>query len=222
MLYILDTANLNEIKKVYEFYKIDGVTTNPTILSREKKDFIKTLKSIREIIGEDNMLHAQTLANTAEDIVKEAIYIKEQVGGNLYIKIPVIKEGIKAIKLLKKEGFKITATAIFTAQQALIASKVGADFVAPYINRIDNICGNSVEIVGQIVKLLELHNLKSKVLVASFKNVQQVHNVVLEGAKSITVTAEIMDKLLYHPLTDWSVEQFSKDWKNVYGKTSIL
>lgn len=222
MLYILDTANLEEIKKAYEFYPMDGVTTNPSIISKEKRDFIEILKDIRDIIGEDSMLHAQTLAMTAEDIVKEARYIKEQVGGNFYVKIPVIPEGIKAMKILKKEGFGITATAIFTAEQAFMAAKAGADFVAPYVNRIDNISGNGVDVVAQIVELFEIHNIDSKVLAASFKNVQQVHEVALRGAQSVTVNAEIMDKLLEHPLTDWSVDQFIQDWKNAYNKKTIL
>lgn len=222
MLYILDTANLEEIKKAYEFYPMDGVTTNPSIISKEKRDFIEILKDIRAIIGEESMLHAQTLAMTAEDMVKEARYIKDQVGGNFYVKIPVIPEGIKAMKILKKEGFGITATAIFTAEQAFMAAKAGADFVAPYVNRIDNISGNGVDVVAQIVELFEIHNIDSKVLAASFKNVQQVHEVALRGAQSVTVNAEIMDKLLEHPLTDWSVDQFIQDWEKAYNKKTIL
>ncbi|MBN1044109.1 MULTISPECIES: fructose-6-phosphate aldolase [unclassified Clostridium] len=222
MIYILDTANLQEIKRAYEFYPMEGVTTNPSIISKEKEDFIKTLKNIREIIGNDSMLHAQVLSLKAEDMIEEAKYIAEQVGGNIYIKIPVTPEGIKAIKILSKEGYKITATAIFTAQQALIAAKAGAKFVAPYVNRIDNISGNGVEVVGEIIKLLEFNNLNTKVLAASFKNVQQVNDVALRGCQSVTVGSDIMDKLIEHPLTELSVKQFINDWKNVYNKITVL
>lgn len=222
MIYILDTANLQEIKRAYEFYPMEGVTTNPSIISKEKEDFIKILKNIREIIGNDSMLHAQVLSLKAEDMIEEAKYIAEQVGGNIYIKIPVTPDGIKAIKILSKEGYKITATAIFTAQQALIAAKAGAKFVAPYVNRIDNISGNGVEVVGEIIKLLEFNNLNTKVLAASFKNVQQVNDVALRGCQSVTVGSDIMDKLIEHPLTELSVKQFINDWENVYNKITVL
>ncbi|NFG28213.1 fructose-6-phosphate aldolase [Clostridium botulinum] len=222
MIYILDTANLQEIKRAYEFYPMEGITTNPSIISKEKEDFIKILKNIREIIGNDSMLHAQVLSLKAEDMIEEAKYIARQIEGNIYIKIPVTPDGIKAIKILNKEGYKITATAIFTAQQALIAAKAGANFVAPYVNRIDNISGNGVEVVGEIIELLELNNLNTKVLAASFKNVQQVNEVALRGCQSVTVGIDIMDKLIEHPLTELSVKQFINDWKNAYNKITVL
>ncbi|MDR5586279.1 fructose-6-phosphate aldolase [Clostridium aquiflavi] len=222
MIYVLDTANLQEIKRAYEFYPMEGVTTNPSIISKEKEDFIKILKNIREIIGNDSMLHAQVLSLKAEDMIEEAKYIAEQVGGNIYIKIPVTPDGIKAIKILNKAGYKITATAIFTPQQALIAAKAGAHFVAPYVNRIDNISGNGVEVVGEIIKLLEFNSLNTKVLAASFKNVQQVNEVALRGCQSVTVGSDIMDKLIEHPLTELSVKQFINDWENAYNKITVL
>ncbi len=218
MLYLLDTANLEAIKKAYNFYPMDGVTTNPTLVSKEKREFLSILKDIRKIIGSESMLHVQAVSLTAEKMVEEAFYLNEVIGGNLYVKIPVIPEGIKAIKLLKSKGIKTTATAIFTAGQALMAAIAGAQFVAPYVNRIDNISGDGVGVVAEIVQLFELHNQDAKVLAASFKNVQQVHTVSLSGAHSITVNPEIMDKMLEHPLTDWSVNQFITDWEGIYGK----
>lgn len=218
MLYVLDTANLEEIKRAFDLYPMSGVTTNPTIISKENRSFLDILKGIREIIGENKMLHVQAVSLKAEDMVKEAEYLNKTIGGNLYIKIPVIPEGIKAMKILKKKGIKITATAIFTAEQALMAAIAGAEFVAPYVNRIDNITGNGANVVAEIVKLFEINHMDAKVLAASFKNVQQVHEVILAGAQSITVNAEIMDGLLKHPLTDWSVNQFVIDWEGVYGK----
>lgn len=218
MLYLLDTASLEQIKRAFDLYPMSGVTTNPTIISKEKRNFIDILKEIRHAIGEDKMLHVQVISQKSEEIVKEAEYLQEVIGGNIYIKIPVIPEGIKAIKILKKKGINTTATAIFTAEQAFIAAIAGAEFVAPYVNRIDNIAGNGVDVVVQIVQLFKTHNIAAKVLAASFKNVQQVHQVALAGGQSVTVNAEIMDKLLSHPLTDWSIKQFVSDWESVYGK----
>ena len=223
MIYMLDTANLKDIERAYKYYPLEGVTTNPTIISKENRDFLGLLKDIRKIIGNETMLHVQVLSEEAEGMIKEAKYLNDVIGGNLYIKVPVTKEGIRAMKTLKEEGIKITATAIFTASQALMAAKAGASFVAPYVNRIDNISGNGVEVVKDIMKELEAYNLHCKVLAASFKNVQQVHELSKIGVHSVTVNPEIMDKLLEHPLTDWSVEQFINDWEKVYGvkKTTL-
>ncbi|PKM96331.1 MAG: fructose-6-phosphate aldolase [Firmicutes bacterium HGW-Firmicutes-1] len=218
MLYLLDTANLSEIRKAYDLYPMDGVTTNPTIIAKEQVKFIDHLKEIRSIIGTESMLHVQVLGSTAETMIEEALYLQEQLGGNLYIKIPATTQGIKAMKTLNKKGFKLTATAIFTAQQALMAAKAGADFVAPYVNRIDNISGSGVSVVEDIVHLFNTFGIDTKVLAASFKNVQLVHNSLLVGAHSITVNMETFDMLIEHPLTDWSVDQFVKDWEQVYGR----
>ncbi|MDQ0149868.1 fructose-6-phosphate aldolase [Eubacterium multiforme] len=221
MIYMLDTANLNAIRKAFDIYPITGVTTNPTIISKENRDFIGLLKEIRKIIGEDTMLHAQVIGKSAENMIKEAKYLNETIGGNFYVKIPVTKEGIKAIRVLSKEGINITATAIFTAQQALMAAVSGAKFVAPYVNRIDNISGNGVEVVKDIIEELKLYNLDCKVLAASFKNVQQVQDLSRNGVHSVTVNPDIMDKMLEHPLTDWSVDQFINDWEKVYGEGKL-
>ncbi|MGV8983916.1 fructose-6-phosphate aldolase [Clostridium sp.] len=223
MLYIIDTANLDAIEKAYNFYPMAGVTTNPTIISKENKSFLDILKGIRKIIGTESMLHVQVVSLTAEKMVQEAEYLNSVIGGNLYVKIPVIPEGIKAIKILKQKGIKTTATAIFTAQQALMAAVSGASFVAPYVNRIDNISGDGVSVVAQIVQLFEQYDIDAKVLAASFKNVQQVHNVALVGGHAVTVNPEILDAMLAHPLTDWSINQFVNDWESVYGigKTTI-
>lgn len=220
MLYLLDTADIKSIERAFDLYPISGVTTNPTIISKEKREFLSILKDIRKVIGQDGMLHVQAVSSKAEDIIKEAEYLNEKIGGNLYVKIPVIPEGIKAMKLLKNRGVKTTATAIFTPQQAFMAANAGAEFVAPYINRLDNIGGDGPNVVSEIIQLFDFNGLDTKVLAASFKNVEQVHRVMLNGAQSVTVSPEIMDQLLYHPLTDSGVDQFVCDWEGVYGKGS--
>ncbi|MDA8226434.1 MAG: fructose-6-phosphate aldolase [Desulfitobacterium hafniense] len=222
MLYLLDTANITEIKKAYDLYPIAGVTTNPTIIAKEKSDFLAKVLEIRSLIGEQAMLHVQALGRTSEQIVAEADYLRQKVGGNLYVKVPVIPEGIKAMKLLKQNGIKLTATAIFTPQQALMAAVAGADFVAPYVNRLDNVCGDGTSVVGEIVQLFELYGLPSKVLAASFKSVEQVHKVSLYGGHAITASPDIIEQLLKHPLTDTSVEQFIRDWEGVYGAGKVI
>lgn len=221
MLYLLDTAKAGDIKRAVDLYPIHGVTTNPTIISKEKRDFFSVLKDIRNIIGKDSMLHVQTLGAKAEDIIKEAYCLRENIEGNLYVKIPVIPQGIKAIKILKAEGFSITATAIITSNQALMAAVAGADFVAPYVNRIDNLCGDGVQVVSDILQEFKLYNLNTKVLAASFKNVQQICDVSKLGVHSVTLPADLMDKTIEHPLTDWSVQQFKQDWLSAY-KNGII
>lgn len=221
MQYLLDTAEIESIKKAFELYPLDGVTTNPSIIAKENKGFISLLNQIRNIIGEDKMLHVQVLAKNAEQMIKEAKYLKNKIGGNIYIKIPVTAQGIKAIKSLKPHNFQITATAIFTPQQALMAAKAGADFVAPYVNRISNTNVSGIKVVREIVHLLKENNLKTKVLAASFKNIQQIHEVTLNGAQAITAGVELTEKLLEHSGTSNSVEKFIKDWETIYGKGNL-
>lgn len=217
MLYLLDTADIKSIKMAFDLYPMSGVTTNPTIISKEKREFLSILKDIRETIGQESMLHVQAVSQRAEEIVNEAVYLNEKIGGNLFVKIPVIPEGIKAIKLLSKMGIRTTATAIFTPQQALMAANAGAEFAAPYINRLDNIGGDGPGVVSEIIQLFNINGLDTKVLAASFKNVEQVHRVMLNGAQSVTVNPDIMNQLLFHPLTDSAVNQFIHDWESVYG-----
>ncbi|MCM3789342.1 fructose-6-phosphate aldolase [Domibacillus indicus] len=152
-------------------------------------------------------------------MVKEAVYLKEEIGGNLSIKIPVTAEGIKAIKQLKQQGISTLATAIYTPMQALVAAKAGADFVAPYVNRIDNLAGDGVQVVRDIVGLFEGCQLSCQVLAASFKNTQQVHGVGLAGAHGVIAGPEILKLLVEHPVTESNVKQFEEDWKLFYGES---
>ena len=222
MLYILDTADLEAIRHCNEFYPLAGVTTNPSIISKAKTDFWKLVKEIRNIIGEDKMLHVQTTQKTADKIVEEAKLLKKELGGDFYVKIPIGEEGLKATMMLKKIGIGVTMTAIFTPTQALIAAKAGADFVAPYVNRLDNIIGDGTEVVAEIVEELAVHDMDCKVLAASFKNAEQVHKCAMAGCQSVTVTADILKNLISHPMTDAAVAGFDKDWQSVYGDKTIL
>lgn len=221
MLYILDTADLDMIAYCNEYYPLAGVTTNPSIIAKAKSDFWPLVEKIRAIIGEDKMLHVQVTADTAEGIVREAKLLKERLGENFYVKIPIGEEGLKATKMLRELGIKVTVTAIFTSAQALVAAKAGASFVAPYVNRLDNIIGDGVDVVAQIVEMFERYSLDTKVLAASFKTAEQVHKCALCGCHSVTVTADVLKKLISHPMTDAAIAGFKSDWAGVYGDKKI-
>lgn len=222
MQYIIDTAQLDAIKKCAEFYPIDGVTTNPTIISKEHTGFTPLIRQIRDIIGPDKMLHIQTTQTEAGMIVKEAEALQEAVGGDFYIKIPVSPDGLKATMLLREKGIKVTMTAIFTQQQALIAAKAGATYVAPYINRLDSIVSDGVHVVEEIVQMFRAHNITTKVLAASFKNAEQIHKVAMVGGHAVTINPDLFENLVYHPLTLYAVDDFDADWQGVYGDQKIL
>lgn len=222
MLYILDTADTKAIAHCNEFYPLAGVTTNPSIISKERTDFFALLSEIRKIIGPDKMLHVQTVQKTAEGMIEEAKLIKEKVGGSFFVKIPIGEEGLKATMALKKLGIGVTMTAIFTPAQALMAAKAGADFVAPYVNRLDSILGDGTAVVAEIVNQLELYGLDCQVLAASFKNAEQVHKCASVGCHAVTVTADVLKSLISHPMTDAAVSGFDKDWAAAYGDKTIL
>lgn len=221
MLYILDTADIEDIRHCNEYYPLAGVTTNPSIIAKEHSDFWALMKQIREIIGEDKMFHVQTTETRAEAIVEEAKLLRDRIGGEFYLKIPICEEGLKATMLLGRLGIKVTMTAIITPAQALMAARAGASFVAPYVNRLDNILSDGTRVVTEIVEEFKLHDIKSRVLAASFKNAEQVHKCALAGCHSATVTADIMKTLISHPMTDAAIAGFENDWKSVYGDRKI-
>ena len=217
MIYLADTANTEEIRELIKYYPIAGVTTNPSLLAHEGKPISKIIPEILECIG-DKMIHIQTISENATDILKEAKLYREVfgLGNNFYAKIPVTKEGYRAIRMVKDSGINVTATAIFTQQQAMIAANAGADFVAPYVNRLDNIVSHGIEVVSDIVQGLKMYNLHTKVLAASFKNVDQVYRVSLTGCQSVTLSYEVYVALVSHPMTDKGVVDFEKDGTQIY------
>lgn len=222
MIYVLDTGNLDEIRHINEFYPISGVTTNPSLISKEKADFFDHLTTIRRIIGSEKLLCAQTLQTDADKIVEEGLLLNEIIGGQFYIKVPISEAGLKATKTLKKNGVGVLMTAIFSPSQALISAEAGADFVAPYVNRIDNILGNGVGVVADIVNQFDIYGYDCKVMAASFKNAQQVHECAGVGCHAATIPANVYKLLISHPLTDVAVAGFEKDWQGVYGDKQIL
>lgn len=220
MKYLLDTNNIEKIKLINDYFPLEGVTTNPSILANSSQNPMKQLKAIRSIIGDSKILHVQVTTSDANLMLKEANNIKT-IGGNISIKVPISKNGLKGIKLLKKHGFQVTATAIFTSQQAVIAARAGADFVAPYVNRLDNLSIDGAGIVREIVKIFKSYEFKTQVLAASFKNVQQVQKVCIYNTHLVTVKPNLLEKLINHPRTLSSIQEFNEDWHKTYGDTSI-
>ncbi len=222
MKILLDTANLENIKYFNTYYPVKGVTTNPTILSKEGGDVIAHLKEIRNIIGEKKELHVQVIETEYERILEEAEAIVELLGENTFVKIPATDVGLRATKTLAERGFGITVTAILTAAQAMLASNAGAAYVAPYASRLENLCADGIGTVADIAKIFATSGTKTQILAASFKTAKEVLDVAVVGCHAATVGSTVMRMLLSHTTTDTSIAGFEKDWKNVFGDTTIL
>ena len=217
MIYLADTANIAELRELFYYFPLAGVTTNPSIIAAEKKPLSEILPQIIDIVG-DKMLHVQMISAMAEDMLREAkaYKLKYSLGDNYFVKVPVSKEGYRAMPMLKDAGFNVTATAIFTQQQALVAARAGADWVAPYVNRLDNISSHGIEVVKHIVENIQQYKLNTKVLAASFKTVDQVHRVSMVGSHAATINYDTIELLRSHPMTDMSLETFERDGKRLY------
>ena len=217
---LLDTANLEQIKKYMGLYEITGVTSNPTIISRENAEFWSLLTEIKKIIG-DKQLHVQVTADNWEKMLKEAECIRERLGEDTYIKVPTTEQGICAMKHLKEMGAKVTATAVYTSQQAMMAASVGADYVAPYFNRMNNLNVDSKKVIGDMVNLFKIHGKSTKILAASFKNTEQVMDALNVGAQAVTVSVDLLTTMVENAIIDFAVDGFKKDWIRTYGDKKI-
>lgn len=225
MLILIDSADVDEIKKLMDKYPYDGVTTNPTILEKADDNPMDVLKRIKSLLTEGAQLHAQVISETAEGMITEAEHIYRELGKeNTYVKIPVTTEGLKAMALLHENGIKnITATAIYTAMQAFMAAKAGARYTAPYVNRIDNLGANGVQTAKNIHGMFKMHNMESNVLAASFKNSQQVLELCLHGIGAITAAPDVLRGLVKHDSTINAVNAFNRDFHSLtnLGKTML-
>ncbi|MGT2949369.1 fructose-6-phosphate aldolase [Streptococcus devriesei] len=222
MEFMLDTLNLEEIKKWAVILPLAGVTSNPSIAKKEGEiDFFEQMKKVRGIVGEEPSLHAQVVAEDVEGIIKDAHKLRDTLGGNLYIKIPVSPEGLTAIKQLKKEGFQITATAIYTVFQGLLAIEAGADYLAPYYNRMENLNTDPVEVISQLALAIERKQATTKILAASFKNVSQMTKALAAGAQAVTAGADIFAAGFANPSIQKAVDDFAADWESTQGRSTI-
>lgn len=216
----VDTADIEKIKLLDENLPLAGVTMNPSITAKSGIELSKLIPEVRSILADDRMIFAQVISKDSTEMVKEAIFL-HQLDKNIVIKIPVTNEGLKAIKALKKLNIRTLGTAVYTTSQGLLAALAGAEYVAPYFNRIESISGNGLEIVQSLVEILEMHVPNCKVFGASFKNNQQFINCLLAGCECITLPTELAEKLLDNPTVDAAVEQFQDDWKKAYNYIAI-
>lgn len=222
MKFIIDDANVDKIKEIYEYYPVDGVTTNPSILAKSGRNPYEVLKEIRSLIGNEADLHVQVVSKEASDMVKEAHKIREELGENTYVKIPTTQEGLKAMKQLSAEGVKITATAIYTAMQAYLAGKAGADYAAPYVNRIDNLGADGVETAKAIHDIFKKNGLKTEVLAASFKNSQQVLELCKYGIGASTIGPDVIMGLIKNACVSSAIDDFTSDFEKLCGEGKTM
>ena len=211
---LIDHADIGLIEQIYGYWPVDGVTTNPTILSRVGGDPMEVLGWIRDLIGSD-ALHVQAVSPTAEGMEAEARRIVERLGEETFIKIPAVKEGYKAIRSLSQQGFRITATAVYTLRQALFAAKAGALYAAPYVDRVDDRGGDGVALACQMHDLFRRHGWETKVLAASFKNARQLTAVAAHGIEAVTVSPDLLERT--DPAVDAAVETFRRDFEDLCG-----
>ena len=219
MEFIIDTVNLDEIKEAVEYMPIAGVTSNPSIVkATSPKDFFEHMRQIREVIGMEKSLHIQVVATTCDEIIKEAKRIVKEIDDLVYIKVPVSYEGIKAIKELKNRGMNVTATAVYDLMQAYMALAAGADYIAPYVNRIGNLGSDPFELIAELSNRIEMDNYECKILEASFKGVQQVRDAFNHGAQAVTAPVAILKQIFNNPNIEKAVNDFNQDWYSVYGE----
>ena len=217
---LIDSADIKKAREIERYYTIAGITTNPTILSKIEGSLEDKLKELKEFTYGKYEVHVQTTESEVEKIVEEAKKLRDYFGESFYIKIPVTKAGLEAIKLCSKENIRVTATAILTAMQALAAAKNGANYVAPYVNRMENVGQDAKEAILEISNLLI--DYPTEILAASFKNVKQVQDILRCGAEAVTIAPEIIEASIWHPYTDKSVFDFEKDWGNRFGDKKIV
>ncbi len=209
MKFFIDTANINEIKEAASYGLLDGVTTNPSLVAKEGKDFLQLLDEILKIV--DGPISAEVVSTDYEGIMKEARQLA-QIHKNIVVKVPLIKEGIKAVKSLSDEGINTNVTLCFSPSQALLAAKAGATYISPFVGRLDDISHDGMGLVEQIVQIYENYNFKTQVLVASIRHPLHLVEAALMGAHVSTMPFDVIEKLFKHPLTDIGLEKFLSDW----------
>lgn len=218
---LIDDARISEIKRLIEEYPIDGVTTNPSILAKADQDPVQTLRQIREVIGEEALLFVQAVPSDTQGMVRDARAIVNAFGKNTVVKIPSVPAGFKAIRKLKEEGIHTCGTVVYTPMQAYLAAKAGAEYVAPYVNRIDNMGYDGVSVVKAIQDILTKNHMDTEVLAASFKNSQQVLALCEYGVGAATAAPEVIDGLAKNAAIDKAVDDFVKDFEKVSGSRSM-
>lgn len=212
MKFFIDTANINEIKEAAALGILDGVTTNPSLVAKEGKDFRTLLDEIIKIV--DGPISAEVISTDFDGILKEARGLSS-IHKNIVVKIPLIKEGLKAVKTLSEEDIKVNVTLCFSPTQALLAAKAGATYISPFIGRLDDISTNGMDLISQVVQIYSNYNFETQVLVASVRHPMHVAEAALIGADVCTIPFGVINRLFNHPLTDIGLEKFLSDWKGL-------
>jgi transaldolase len=215
MKFFLDTANLDEIREGVSLGLVDGVTTNPSLMSKETTDFKKQIREICKIV--DGPVNAEVFSTEAEGMIREARELVK-IHENVVVKIPMIPEGLKAIQTLADEGIPTNTTLIFSPVQALLAAKAGASYVSPFVGRLDDISSVGMEVVEQIVTIFDNYGYEAEIIVASVRHPGHVLEAALIGADIATVPLKVIKQLAVHPLTDIGLKQFLDDWNKVNKK----
>ena len=210
MKFFIDTANLAEIKEANDLGVLDGVTTNPSLVAKEGKEFIPLLKEICAIVR--GPISAEVVSTEFDGMMKEGRELAK-IHENIVVKVPLIKDGLKAVKALKAEGIRTNVTLCFSANQALLAAKAGAYFISPFVGRLDDISQNGMDLIGQIVTIYQNYGYDTQVLVASVRHPLHVIDAAMMGADICTMPFKVIDQLIKHPLTDIGIERFLADWR---------
>ncbi|QKN82620.1 fructose-6-phosphate aldolase [Scandinavium goeteborgense] len=216
----LDTSDVAAVKKLARIFPLAGVTTNPSIVAAGKKPLESLLPELQEALGGQGRLFAQVMANTAEGMVNDARKLRGIIA-DIVVKVPVTAEGLAAIKMLKAEGIPTLGTAVYGAAQGMMAALAGAEYVAPYVNRIDAQGGSGIRSVEELQQLLELHAPESKVLAASFKTPRQALDCLLVGCQSITLPLDVAQQFIASPAVDAAIDKFEQDWLAAFGRTEL-
>lgn len=215
MKLFIDTANVDEIRRAADMGILSGVTTNPSLVAKEGRDFVEVLKEIVEIV--DGPISAEVVSLDAEGMVKEALPLSE-IHPNIVIKIPMTAEGLKAVHQLAKRGIRTNVTLIFSANQALLAARAGASFVSPFIGRLDDISMDGVELIADIAQIFDIHGIETEIIAASIRHPMHVTAAAKAGAHIATCPFSVLDQMIKHPLTDRGIERFLADWNKMSQK----
>lgn len=217
MIFFIDTANVDDIRKANDMGIISGVTTNPSLIAKEGRDFKQVIQEITSIVDGPISGEVKTTTVDAEGMIAEAREIAS-IHPNMVVKIPMTAEGLKAVKVLHKEGIKTNVTLIFSPAQALLAARAGADYVSPFLGRLDDISTPGISLIEDITKIFQMHGIETQIIAASIRNPIHVIDCAKAGADIATVPYKVLLQMIHHPLTDEGIRKFQDDYRKVFGE----
>src|SRR5699024_4496094 len=210
--FFLNTANIEEIKRIHRLGLVDGITTNPSLIAKENRDFKEVVQEICEIV--DGPVSAEVIGLTVEKMLQEARDIA-QWASNVVVKIPMTEAGLEAVKKLSEEGIKTNVTLIFSVAQGLMAAKAGASYISPFVGRVDDMGEDGLELVQNLKQTMNNYQFETEIITASIRNIGHLEKAAVSGADIATIPGSILPKLWSHPLTDKGIDQFLEDWKSM-------